>query len=222
MKQKIKSFLGDPRYDEYQAALSFIGNVENQKIADIACGTGTFISAIQQNNEVVGVDLNPINVNYCKEIGYNVVQGNALNLSFSDESFDIVHSSHVMQVFAPNDGVRYLSELLRICKTNGKVILTTLNDFSRFYRHPENVRPYPPDAILRLCSEAEGANSPMFNISKFEIGRIWLRRDPLFKLDTSVKFKRLGFYNVINRLQYKLLLRNYVNYSAYVMEITKK
>ena len=86
IKDRIKLILGDVRKDEYQATEKLIGNAKGLKIADIACGTGTFIERYHNENDVLGVDINPENVAYCKAKNLNVILGDATKLPFEASS----------------------------------------------------------------------------------------------------------------------------------------
>ena len=114
-----------------------------EHILDAGCGTGTFLELCGGRAE--GIDINPDNVEYCQKKGLPAVLGSVLEIPFDAESFDGVHCSHVMQVFAPDDAVRMMRELGRVTKKKGVVIISTLNWFPRFF------------LILKMC----GLTRPM-------------------------------------------------------------
>lgn len=69
-------------------------------------------------------------------------------------------------------------------------MITTLNWCRRFFRHPENARPYSPDANLRLNPFQSGATSPMYaDMPNFTLEANWRRRPPLIEF-VSVKPER--------------------------------
>jgi SAM-dependent methyltransferase len=79
------------------------------KILDIGCGVGLFLNYAP--DRIIGIDINPNNVDFCKTKAFTAFVGDALNLEFPDNSFEGVHSSHVCIY---SDPIR-LCLLLRKC-----------------------------------------------------------------------------------------------------------
>ena len=227
LKQKAASrkggltnwYLSQPVWDwrtqEYQHALNFMS--ECRDILDVGCGTGTFMETWSYASK--GIDINPDNVAYCRERGLNVTVGSALDLPFANNSFDGVHCSHLMQVFMPNDAASLIRELCRVVNNEGIIVITTLNWFPRFFRHPENVRPYPPDAILRLNSYQNGSTSPTYNnMPTFTQEAIWLRRPPLIEFKSTIPEREMYLWR-LNPLQMKYGVRKFWEYEAYTIKL---
>jgi SAM-dependent methyltransferase len=83
-------------------------------VLDLACGPGnTAITASRSGAKVVGIDITP-------EL---LVNADAENLPFEDQSFDVVLSS-VGHMFAP-DPDSVTSELLRVRKHKARIAFTT-------------------------------------------------------------------------------------------------
>ena len=83
-------------------------------------------------------------------------------------------------VFQPNEAQRFIKECARVPTDNSVLVITTLNWYPHFFKHPENARPYPPDAVLRYSYSQEGATSPMYeNMPMLTQEGIWFRRPPL-------------------------------------------
>ncbi|MDD3436789.1 MAG: methyltransferase domain-containing protein [Candidatus Gastranaerophilales bacterium] len=110
--------------------------------------------------EYIPVDLQPENYNFI-----NCMREDVTNLSFGDETFDFILSNHVMEHIL--DEEKFLSELLRVLKTGGKLILTfpinfnlekTFEDSSittdedrlKYYGQRDHVRVYGLDIIDKL------------------------------------------------------------------------
>lgn len=168
-----------------------------------------------------GVDINPDNVAYCQERNLRAEVGDALNLEHNDESFDGVVSSHLMQVFLPNQAADFMRELGRLVRPGGVVVISTLNWFPTFFRHPENVRAYPPQALSVYFAPQRGAQSPMYpNMPLLKQEAIWLRRPPLIPL-RSARRTTNRVCGVLNRIQYRLLLRKWWTYDAFVIAFRK-
>lgn len=217
--KKVLKLLGDYRQVEYKHTLPMLVGCEY--ILDAGCGTGTFLEMC--GKRAVGIDVNPDNVSYCKERGLDTRIGSVLEMPFDDEVFDGVHCSHVMQVLSPHDAVKMIKELGRVTKRKGVVIISTLNWFPRFYRHPENVRPYPPDAIMRYFAVAEGACSPMYNgMPQLSKESIWLRRPPLIEFYSSTNKNIDGVSSILNMMQYRLAIRKFWTYNSYIIKLRKE
>ena len=212
--------MGDVRPREYQFAYRFLADA--QSVLDVGCGTGTFCDLAPQR--IVGVDINPDNVSYCKSKGVDARVGSALELPWESAKFDGVHCSHLLQVFNPREAVQCLSEIARVTKPGGVMVVTTLNDFPRFFRHPENVRPYPPDALFRLFfGEAAGSSSPMWpNIPRVKLQGIRLRRPPLVEFESRASRPLARLAGALNGLQVGLSLTKFWSFNAYTVALQKQ
>ncbi len=217
------NFLFDIRGKEYLQALKFLD--KRIKILDVGCGTGTFLEFMRSNNvnDVEGIDLNPDNVIFAQNRGLKVSEASALDLPFEDNCFDAVYSSHLMQVFNPNDAQKFIQECSRVLRSEGLLIISTLNWFKHFYRHPENERPYPPDAILRYSYSQEESTSPMYEgMPNLVQEDIWYRRPPLIELHPG----KSKFFNkvfvVVNHLQLKLRIIKFWAFDSYIIKLRVK
>ena len=215
----ISNFLGDVRNEEYKFLYRYLKNCN--KVLDIGCGSGTFVKLDPE--KITGIEFNIENVQYCQSIGLNVVQGDARNLDFPDNHFDGVLLSHVLQIFDTNNGIKCLRELFRVTKPNGLIVISTHNWSPRFFRHIENSKPWPPEAIRSLNSGIQNSSSPMFNgIEKFSQKGIWFRRSPLFEFYSARSHNLNRFFGIINKIQYRIFLRKYWNFESYIICLQKK
>ena len=216
--KRILRTLGNYRQEEYKQTLAMME--ECSRILDAGCGTGTFLEAC--GNRACGIDINPDNIQYCLEKGLNAVVGSVLEIPFDAECFDGVHCSHVMQVFGPDEAARMIRELGRVTKPGGVIVISTLNWFPHFFRHPENVRPYPPDALWRYFAMAQGASSPMYpNMPRLSQEAIWLRHPPLVELFSSTSKNIDGLSSIINMIQYRICFRKYWRYNSYTVKLRR-
>lgn len=101
-----------------------------ERVLDVACGSGTAaLVAARRYCEVMGIDYVPELVERAKNraaaegLGAEFRVEDAQNLPFADASFDSVLSVYGVQ-FAP-DQEKAASELLRVCRSGGKVGLAT-------------------------------------------------------------------------------------------------
>lgn len=162
--------------------LEQFGNLENKKILDAGCGKGRFSIKIKErfpNCEIHGVD---ISRELLKEVPSSIAtkQGSILNLEYESETFDAVFCvealEHVLRI------EKGISELCRVLKENGKIIVIDKNikklgamnitDFEQWFNKNE------VEDLLRIyCS----------GVSSKEINYDHHKKDGLFLLWTGTK-----------------------------------
>jgi phosphatidylethanolamine/phosphatidyl-N-methylethanolamine N-methyltransferase len=103
------------------------------KVLEVGIGTGLSVDAYPRHSDVVGIDLSQAMLDHAAQKmdplrhGHiKLQQGDALNLSFADESFDYVTAFHVITVVP--DPKRMLDEMVRVCRPGGKIVI--INHFS--------------------------------------------------------------------------------------------
>jgi SAM-dependent methyltransferase len=101
-----------------------------QRVLDIATGSGnTALAAARRYCEVTGVDFVPALLERAREraaaerLEIDFREADAESLPFADASFDVVLSTFGV-MFAPNQA-KAAGELLRVCRSGGKIGLTT-------------------------------------------------------------------------------------------------
>jgi SAM-dependent methyltransferase len=109
-----------------------VGVSRGEHVLDVACGTGiTTITACRAGAKVIGIDLTPELLERAKEEaalaglieGIEWKHGDAEDLPFPDNSFDIVFSS-LGHMFAPRPTVA-AEEIIRVTKAGGRIAFTT-------------------------------------------------------------------------------------------------
>lgn len=120
---------------QYEAAilLDLLKPQSGDLILDAGCGTGVFTEEIiNQGAKVVGMDLSaPMVAKGSLQMGkmdFNGICGDMCALPFSDNRFDRVFSMTAIE-FIP-DAVQAISELTRVVKKGGSIVVTTLNSLS--------------------------------------------------------------------------------------------
>ncbi len=101
------------------------------KLLDIGCGVGRNASWLaKQGFDVTGIDVSEVAITKAKDgspdVNYAVCDVSN-GLSFPDESFDYVIDILVSQLFTKEDFNRYVKEVMRILKNNGRLLLCTLD-----------------------------------------------------------------------------------------------
>jgi ubiquinone/menaquinone biosynthesis C-methylase UbiE len=128
-------------------------NPESQ-VLEVGCGAGLLcLELAQQSKIVIGTDISFFVLDFankvkeyikCENVSFQ--HGDAENLAFSDETFDLVICSEVLEhLLAPE---KALAEIRRVVKASGRVILTTpcavslsditMNIFRIFNKHIES------------------------------------------------------------------------------------
>ena len=119
---------------EFSVALKYINNVIGKRnhldIIDIGAGTGRYSAALaDMGHNVTAVELVQKNVSQIKEKNPNikVMKGNAKNLKFAENSFDIaLLFGPVYHLFSFEEKLKAISEAKRVVKPGGYVLIMYL------------------------------------------------------------------------------------------------
>lgn len=109
-------------------------NRREGKVLEVGVGTGISLASYKPHLDVTAIDLSPEMLARARErveqLGLEnvsaVLEMDAAELEFPDESFDTVVAMYVMTVVP--DPLRVMAELERVCKPGGQVII--VNHFS--------------------------------------------------------------------------------------------
>jgi len=180
------SFDQKKQYDKI--ALKYMSSCK--KIVDVGCGTGRFIS--NYPSIIKGIDQNQESVETCLKKGYDVVKADVTKLPFEDNSFDGVHCSHVIEHLQHKEAYKLLSELLRVLKKDGILVIRTPILYNGFYDDFTHVKPYHPKALLHYLTTYEKSEQTTLTPikGKFKVLKLKYRKAPLFLgiLDTHLFF----------------------------------
>jgi phosphatidylethanolamine/phosphatidyl-N-methylethanolamine N-methyltransferase len=115
-------------YNRLERVIEDLGIPPAAQVLEVGAGTGTSFPAYPAHCSVTGVDLAPDMLARARQkIADNgwrhlqVIEMNALDLKFPDNSFDYVMAFHVVTVVP--DPVRMIAEAKRVCKPNGKIVI---------------------------------------------------------------------------------------------------
>jgi 2-polyprenyl-3-methyl-5-hydroxy-6-metoxy-1,4-benzoquinol methylase len=98
-------------------------------LLDIGCGGGNFLLSMQNLGwKVEGVEFNESAVKTCRKSGLTVFHGELAAASFPDDTFDVVTARHVIEHIP--DPCSFVSEIFRIVKPGGFIILKTPNSLA--------------------------------------------------------------------------------------------
>jgi phosphatidylethanolamine/phosphatidyl-N-methylethanolamine N-methyltransferase len=100
------------------------------RVLEVGVGTGIALDAYPPYAHIVAIDPSLDMLKHAadrvKENSWGHIelkQGDALNLDYPDNSFDVVTSFHVLTVVP--DPYRMMSEMVRVCKPGGRIAITT-------------------------------------------------------------------------------------------------
>lgn len=115
-------------YNRLERVIEDLDIPPGAQVLEVGAGTGTSFPAYPTHCNVTGVDLAPDMLARARqkieENGWGhlkVMEMNALDLKFPDNSFDFVMAFHVVTVVP--DPVLMIAEAKRVCKPSGKIVI---------------------------------------------------------------------------------------------------
>ncbi|GAB6183584.1 class I SAM-dependent methyltransferase [Thermodesulfovibrio hydrogeniphilus] len=136
-----------------------INSLENKKILDVGCGTGSFLRKLIEwgaNPEnLYGIDLLPDRIEQAKKLSPNInfVCGDASKLPYDDETFHVVMQFTVFTSIFDDSLKKMISkEMLRVLRRDGIILW-----YDFIYNNPKNpdVRGISRKEIINLFPNCE-------------------------------------------------------------------
>lgn len=124
---------------------------------------------------VRGIDVNPDMVNANRAAGLDCLTTE--EFADSDDRFDLIIASHVIEHFRPADLLSFLDWHLDRLDTGGHLIITTPLLSRYFYDDFDHVRPYQPVGIGMVFGGG-GAQVQYYARNRLALRDIWFRRGP--------------------------------------------
>ncbi len=113
-------------------ALERMGIKPGDKVLEVGVGTGINVALYPEHCQVTGIDFSALMLEKAHErvvkkgvTNVRLQEMDAANLTFADDTFDIVYAPYVISVVS--DPVRVVNEMRRVCKPGGKIVI--LNHF---------------------------------------------------------------------------------------------
>jgi demethylmenaquinone methyltransferase/2-methoxy-6-polyprenyl-1,4-benzoquinol methylase len=108
-----------------------------EKVLEIGFGRGTALieisKAISKTGEVYGIDLTPEMVKIAKKnlaknhiSNVNIQEGDARNLPYEENFFDVVYMASTLELFDTPDIPIVLSEIKRVLKNTGRICIVSI------------------------------------------------------------------------------------------------
>jgi ubiquinone/menaquinone biosynthesis C-methylase UbiE len=149
---------------------------QGEKVLDIGCGEGrNILSIIDITDNVVGIDIDQkavedTKINLKDYPRVDILLGSATSLPFDDENFDTVIFSMTI-VNLDSEKEKALSEMKRVVKRDGKIILSVYSDKAleerrNMYKQVEV--PIKSEVNGKFIFDIDGFVSEQFSISDIE------------------------------------------------------
>jgi phosphatidylethanolamine/phosphatidyl-N-methylethanolamine N-methyltransferase len=165
-------------------ALQKMGLQPGERVLEVGVGTGINLSLYPKQCAVTGIDFSSSMLEKARERaareglrGMRLLQMDAADLKFADDSFDIVHAPYLISVVP--DPVKVAREMRRVCRPGGRIIF--LNHFLSpnplLSRAERLISPFTIHigfkADLDLAAFLAQAALQPVSIEKVNIPRIW-------------------------------------------------
>ena len=127
--QGYEQFFVPAIFDQWPSRIIEAAGVgDGDRVLEVGCGTGVLarevIKRVGTDGSVVGLDLSEsmlgVARGICPEVDFR--QGDAMDLPFDDESFDVAIASFML-MFVP-DPVQAVGEMWRVLKPDGRLVIT--------------------------------------------------------------------------------------------------
>ena len=108
-----------------------IPHIKGKRVLEVSFGTGLLLSKYASNYETFGIDYNPKMLEIAKKnmrnkgVSAEIIQGNVESLPYDSSSFDTVLNTMAFTGYP--DSLKAMSELNRVLKPGGKLIIVDIN-----------------------------------------------------------------------------------------------
>ncbi|MHB8090457.1 MAG: class I SAM-dependent methyltransferase [Syntrophales bacterium] len=111
---------------EKRLILELAKPVKGEKMLDVGIGTGFFaLEFLKRGADITGIDVSLKMLAIAEKKGFtNISTGDAVDIHFPDEMFDLVVSVTALEFI--EEPRRAVSEMMRVCKKGGRVVVGTL------------------------------------------------------------------------------------------------
>ena len=117
---------------QYEITFAQLVHLKNKKILDFGSGLGLISQFLSENNEVVAIEPEKEMLFAYPHHTYNKILGSLEQIeNFESESFDIVLCHNVLEYIEENNREKYLSELKRVLKKDGKLSIIKHNQVGK-------------------------------------------------------------------------------------------
>lgn len=138
---RIYDFLTSGREEKLKGhGVTILDPVENEKILEIGCGTGSSLISLAEKvgpgGRVHGIDISEGMLRIARrkvaDSGFSkrveLTMGDAIQLPYEDKYFDAVFMSFTLELFSTHDIPVILEEGRRVLKEEGRICVVTMSD----------------------------------------------------------------------------------------------
>lgn len=149
-------YVTDSREPFFDVVLDYV--TSKSKILDVGSGDGAFARRINRY-DVYLLEGSQESAKRLKEEFLHVSCSRVPKLPYEDSSFDLIHSSHLVEHLQPQELYDFLKEIDRCLKPNGYVVISAPMLWTEFYDDLSHVKPYYPKLFYKyLCWGEKWAN----------------------------------------------------------------
>ena len=200
----------------------YLKNKNNLKILDVGCGTGIIMKMLESYGKVHGIDTSDVALNFCRKRGIrNIKKADVCSIPYKKEEFDLITSLNVLYHKNVKDDFKAISEMYRVLKPGGILIVTDSAMKCLFGRHDithHGIRRYSKKELLSKLRKTgfQIKKTTYFNFTLFPFAYMSRKignfvNSPV-KSDVDVNINPLvnGFLKAIFKAE--LFLIKYINY----------
>ena len=157
-----------------QYVQSLVKPHDKPRLLDVACGYGRYLKLLQDAKyDVLGVEINAEIVDKNRNNGLNCVTVD--EFKSSDEQFDLIIMSHIIEHFEPQALKDFLDFYLDRLKIDGYLIIATPLMSDYFYDDFDHVKPYQPAGVISVFGRS-GAQVQYYSKNHLQLCDLWFRR----------------------------------------------
>jgi SAM-dependent methyltransferase len=149
-----------------------VKGVSRPRILDCGCGTGSNLMLLRGYGDAYGFDLTPLGLQFARESGgHRVARASITQIPFASSAFDLLTSFDVLQCLTEDQETHALSELARLLKPGGALVLNVAALELLRGSHSilaEEVRRYTP-RLLRAALTRAGFTVERLTFTNFSL-----------------------------------------------------
>lgn len=148
----VHSYKSGLRNNKIRIISRLLGDVHGKSVLDIGIGSGFFSRFCMSNKakKIISVDFADPIIEYHRQNNpdFRLVQADAQNLPFKNESFDTVLALDIIEhLYSP---LEFLNEINKVLKKGGQLILTTPNTANVFEKTLKTLLKPPLIALRKI------------------------------------------------------------------------
>jgi len=193
------------RYDQVLDCLKDLDLAPEARILDLGCGDGALSGLIRQKlgRSVIGVDANPLAIDLAREaFALRELDGQfkcttGYDTGEPENSFDAVVCSDVIEHV--REPIQMLSEIHRILRPEGHLVITTPIRFSHGPVDPMHVQEWFTNEFVQFCGKIFGQplhvyeTHPIFWYELLNVNQRWVARFARLLVNISTLLGRNPF-----------------------------